>query len=257
MRNIMARMAVALLRVLPKFRKNGAGVLVDLAMLSEIRRRNLTYLSAEKLRSLVDACRTVEEHAVPGLIVEAGCALGGSAIALAKTKQREREFRVYDVFAMIPAPGSSDTSDVHARYEEIKSGRSRGIGNDVYYGYRTDLFDTVLCNFRDFGVDLQSSRVHLIKGLLQETMSIDQPVALAHIDVDWYDPVMTCLKRIVPRLSVGGMIVMDDYHDWGGCRRAVDEFFAGINGAFTFDDSARSLKITRLCPQGVDSASAE
>lgn len=77
-------------------------------------------------------------------------------------------------------------------------------------------------------------------------MTIDQPVALAHVDVDWYDPVKTCLERIVPRLSVGGAVVLDDYHDWGGCRKAADEYFQAQRERFAMDDSARSMKITRL-----------
>ncbi|MEY4519181.1 MAG: hypothetical protein RLZZ499_1780 [Cyanobacteriota bacterium] len=55
-------------------------------------------------------------------------------------------------------------------------------------------------------------------------MVVEQPVAFAHIDVDCYKPVLTSLKRIFPNLVVGGSITLDDYHDWGGCRKATDEF---------------------------------
>jgi asparagine synthase (glutamine-hydrolysing) len=55
-------------------------------------------------------------------------------------------------------------------------------------------------------------------------MVIEQPVAFAHIDVDWYEPVLTSLKRIFPHLVVGGSIILDDYHDWGGCRKATENF---------------------------------
>ena len=66
----------------------------------------------------------------------------------------------------------------------------------------------------------------LIKGLVQDTMRIDQPVAFAHVDVDWYEPVLTCLQRVFPKLVEGGSIILDDYHDWGGCRKATDEYIA-------------------------------
>jgi asparagine synthase (glutamine-hydrolysing) len=34
--------------------------------------------------------------------------------------------------------------------------------------------------------------------------------------------------------------------DWSGCRRATDEYFAGAVGTFVRDDSAGSLKITKV-----------
>ena len=42
-------------------------------------------------------------------------------------------------------------------------------------------------------------------------MHITQPVALAHVDVDWYEPVMTCLERVFPQLVVGGSIILDRF----------------------------------------------
>jgi asparagine synthase (glutamine-hydrolysing) len=60
---------------------------------------------------------------------------------------------------------------------------------------------------------------------------------------------MTCLSRIFPHLTVGGSIILDDYHDWGGCRKATDEYLERISGEFSLDDSAGSMKITRTAPQ--------
>ena len=36
--------------------------------------------------------------------------------------------------------------------------------------------------------------------------------------------------RLAPLLVPGGRLVLDDYHTWSGCRRAVDEYFAGRAG---------------------------
>jgi hypothetical protein len=66
-------------------------------------------------------------------------------------------------------------------------------------------------------------------------------MALAHIDVDWYEPVHVSLERIEPRLSPGGALVIDDYEDWSGCRRAVDEYFSGDRmHSYSMDLSAGS-----------------
>ena len=146
---------------------------------------------------------------------------------------------------MIPPPTPEDGSDVHKRFTTIESGNSRGIGGDNYYGYEKDLLDKVRRNLASYGVTEEANSVMLIEGLLQDTMSIGEAVAFAHIDVDWYEPVKVCLQRIVPKLVVGGSIILDDYQDWSGCRKATDEFFAHCEGNFSYDDSAGSLKITK------------
>jgi asparagine synthase (glutamine-hydrolysing) len=182
----------------------------------------------------------------PGCFIEAGCALGGSTILLSSVKDSVRRLYVYDVFEMIPAPTSDDGHDAHTRYQAISEGKSTGIGLNKYYGYEDSLYDIVQSNLKEFGVDQEKNNIFLIKGLLQDTMIINRTVALAHIDVDWYEPVKTCLERIIPNLAVGGVIIIDDYNDWSGCRKATDEYFQKANGQFRIDDSAGSLKITKI-----------
>lgn len=215
-------------------------------VIQHVKDNKLTYLTTEKLECISSTCQEVEEKQIPGLFIEAGCALGGSAILIAAAKARERKFKIYDVFGMIPAPSGHDTPDVHARYEVIRSGQSQGIDGDTYYGYMSDLRMVVERNLKNYGIDLPSNNISLIEGLLQDTMHFGEPVAFAHVDVDWYEPVMTALERIAPRLSIGGSVIVDDYYDWGGCKRAVDEFLAKCNLHLLIDDSARSRKLTRV-----------
>lgn len=214
-------------------------------VIAYIREKKLTYLTDKKLFSLLSTCQDIEKIKLDGIFLEAGCALGGSSILMASIKSAKRPLLIYDVFGMIPPPTDEDTQDVHERYKTISEGKSTGIGGDKYYGYEENLYDIVLSNFRDFNIDCEKQNVQLIKGLVQETMLINQPVAFAHIDVDWYEPVMTCLTRVFPYLIVGGSIVLDDYHDWGGCRKATDEYLHTVSGEFLLDDSAGSMKITR------------
>jgi asparagine synthase (glutamine-hydrolysing) len=218
----------------------------DRDIIKRIKARKLTYLSVRRLESLITTCRATEENNVPGLFIEAGCALGGSAALIASIKVFERRFQVYDVFTMIPPPTKDDTEDVRDRYQSIVKGESKGLGGDKYYGYQEDLYEKVRSNLEGFGIALSAQHVTLIKGLLQDTLAVGEPVAFAHIDVDWYDPVMTCLTRLYPNLSVGGSIILDDYYDWGACRKAADEFLRGHDGTYVLDGRAGSLKITRV-----------
>jgi len=217
----------------------------DRKIIAQIRARKLTYLSVRKLACLAKTARALSDRGVEGVFLEAGCALGGSAILLSKCKQADRPFYVYDVFGMIPPPSENDPADVHARYRSIVQGQSAGIEGEKYYGYESNLHDLVVSNLESFGVDLERDRVQLFKGLVEDTLHLTQPVALAHVDVDWYEPVKTCLARVFPHLSVGGCLILDDYHDWGGCRKATDQFLATIPGQYTVDDTAGSLTLCR------------
>ncbi|WP_309385001.1 TylF/MycF/NovP-related O-methyltransferase [Cerasicoccus frondis] len=214
-------------------------------LITEIKMRKLTYLSERKLASIVNSINEIETLKLEGAFIEAGCALGGSSILIAKTKSTQRPQLVYDVFGMIPPPTDEDSDDVHRRYQNILKGDSVGIEGDKYYGYENDLITIVQGNFERFGVDLEERSVRLIKGLVQDTLLVDGAVSFAHIDVDWYDPVMTCLERIYPKLVVGGCIILDDYMDWGGCRKATDEYLKKVAGTFRLDDRSGALKIIR------------
>lgn len=215
-------------------------------LIEQIRKKKLTYLPKRKLTSLIYTCNEIKASNLSGIFIEAGCALGGSSILISKLKDPNSPFYIYDVFGMIPPPTQEDTQEVHKRYRTILEGKSSGIGGDKYYGYEENLYDVVLSNLRDFEINCQKESVTLIKGLVQDTMKINQPVVFAHIDVDWYDPVKTCLEQIFPNLVVGGSLILDDYHVWGGCRKATDEYLRKHVGQFSMDDSFGSMKITKL-----------
>lgn len=208
----------------------------EIQLIKKIRRKHLTYLTNERLAHIVRSCKKIEQLGIEGMFIEAGCALGGSAILISSVKDINRPFRVYDVFGMIPPPTHEDPQEVHNRYRTISAGKSGGIGGDKYYGYEVNLHDKVYANFESFNIDPKDNSIELIKGLIQHTMAIENPVAFAHIDVDWYEPVKISLERIFPYLSPGGSIVLDDYHDWGGCKKATDEFLETVPGQFLFSD---------------------
>ena len=213
-------------------------------LVRQVRKRRLTYLGYDALSDLERTVRRLDAEGVPGIIVEAGCALGGSTVVLGVTKHPDRPLRAYDVFGMIPPPSDADGADIHARYQTIVRGESIGIGGDRYYGYSDDLRDKVANTLRSFGLDLEARRIELVQGLFQDTVRIDGPVALAHIDADWYESVRTCLERIEPHLSPGGVLVIDDYDHWSGCRKAVDEYFANKRDQYSFVRRSR-LHIVR------------
>lgn len=194
-------------------------------VIAQVQEERLTFLRASRLSDLAALVLDLDRRGIPGLVIEAGTARGGSAITMAAAKAPERPMRVYDVFAMIPPPSTRDGEDVHERYATIAKGEAKGKEGDVYYGYRSDLLTEVTESFERHGVPLADHHVELVAGLFDDTLHVDEPVAFAHLDGDWYESTMTCLQRIAPHVVPGGRIVLDDYYAWSGCRDAVDDYF--------------------------------
>jgi O-methyltransferase len=201
---------------------------IDRARISTIARtavrERLTYLSLPRIRNIERCIHDLNRRGVPGDFLEAGVALGGSAIIMASQMGLERSFHGYDVFGQIPPPSDADDPYARERYELIVSGNSKGLGDDEYYGYVDDLYLRVVGAFRRHGLDVDGTRIALHAGVFEDTLEVSRPVALAHVDCDWYESVRVCLERVGPKLSVGGYVIVDDYNDFAGCARAVDEY---------------------------------
>ena len=112
----------------------------------------------------------------------------------------------------------------------------------MYYGYRQNLLSEVKGNFARHGLRVGTEGIHLHEGLFEDTWPTTaiQSLALVHIDCDWYDPVSYCLEAVGSRLNPGGVIIIDDFHDYGGARIAVEEFL-DRNPRYAFDDGPNPI----------------
>jgi asparagine synthase (glutamine-hydrolysing) len=213
--------------------------------IEKVKSRSLTYLDKGALIDLARVVLETESRDVTGDIIEAGCALGGSSIIFAACKHKNRKLLVYDAFGMIPPPSDKDGQDVKQRYEQIANGEAVGIDGNTYYGYFDDLRKIVSNNFCEFGFGLKENNISLIEGYYEDTLHINSPISVAHIDCDWYHSVYLCLEQIAPMLSKGGIMTIDDYYTWSGCRKAVDEYFRDKDDDFQFRTRNR-LQVKRL-----------
>ena len=83
-----------------------------------------------------------------------------------------------------------------------------------------------------------AKHVTIIKGWFDQTLDrypADKPIALMRLDVDWYDSTMTCLQKLFSKVAVGGMIILDDYHNWDGCARAIHDYLSAEKRAERLD----------------------
>lgn len=116
------------------------------ALIAGLREKRLTYVGSTKLRNLAWAAFDVGQRGVKGDFVEAGVALGGSAILLGHLKPPSANLCLFDVFSLIPPPGEQDGVDAHERFDVISSGKAEGLGGNRYYGCVDDLQEAVRSN---------------------------------------------------------------------------------------------------------------
>ena len=60
---------------------------------------------------------------------------------------------------------------------------------------------------------------------LKDKKNLPKKISLLRLDTDWYDSTKVELDILYPKLIKGGILIIDDYGDMKGAKKAVDEFF--------------------------------
>ena len=180
--------------------------------------RPYTMVSPARLFSLFSLAREVCTEDLPGNFVECGVAAGGSSALLgaviAKYTKRSRSLFACDTFEGMPATSDVDT---HCGQQADLTGWGSGTCAAPVESLRE------VC--AKLGVD---QIVRPVKGLFADTLPALRaeigPIALLHMDGDWYSSTRDILQNLFDNVVSGGRIQIDDYGYWEGCARAVKEF---------------------------------
>lgn len=193
--------------------------------------RAFTATSPERVAALCSAIRYLVRNSIPGAIIECGVWRGGSMMAIAHTLLElgapDRDLYLYDTFAGMPPPGDSDirTSDGKTANEVLRERGPHAIGNAWCVASMEEV------QYNVYGTGYPQERIHFVPGLVEETLPGGAPekIALVRLDTDWYESTKHELVHLYPRVVSGGVVVFDDYGEWGGAQRAVDEYFAALD----------------------------
>lgn len=170
--------------------------------------RPYTMSSRLKLRSLKSLAELLNQNQVPGDFVECGTFKGGSAAVISTALTSERKIWLFDSFEGLP--------DVKEEVDGADSkdwvGKCRAAEEDVLEALKT--------------VGVSPEQYLIRKGWFQDTFkqTLPEQVALLHCDADWYDSVLLTLETFYDRIPPGGVVVLDDFGWWEGCREAFYDF---------------------------------
>jgi len=181
--------------------------------------RPYSVLGTERLFSLYRSAKSICQRDLPGNFVECGCFKGGAVALLASVVKRysvrPRWVYAFDTFSGMPQPAEID--------------RHSGIpANETAFGAGSlkaplDEFLVVICE--RMGV---MEIVKPIQGLFADTLPACKAeigsIALLHADADWYASTMEIFSNLYGAVTAGGVVQIDDYGHWEGCRQAVHDF---------------------------------
>lgn len=184
-------------------------------------------VDATDIRIVLTELEKVLDRQIPGDIVELGCYIGTTSLFIRRLldqRDEHRAFHAYDSFEGLPPKSREDESLAGTSFQAGKLAVSK---------------KQFIREFQKAGLRLPI--VH--KGWFNELTDGDVPeqIAFAFLDGDFYESIRDSLKLVLPRMSAGGIIVIDDYarEALPGVARAVHE--AGLQA-----QSLHGLGIVRI-----------
>jgi len=201
-------------------------------------RQNTMLLNDLRLINIRESISYISQASITGTYVECGVWKGGSSAYAAYCLKREGNIvpiHLFDAFDDICEPdaavdGERAIKDVggiqnaQGRLKAVKGVYDRigGHGNDAHV---RSLINGSIINY-----PLENIIIH--KGWFQDTLplaidSIDR-ISILRLDGDWYSSTKVCLEQLYPLVSKGGVVIIDDYDAYDGCKKAVDEYLKSI-----------------------------
>jgi hypothetical protein len=174
-----------------------------------------TMIGVKRLANLRTLAEEVIANRIPGDFIETGVWRGGACIMMRAVLNAynvtDRRVWVADSFEGLPVPDvdryPADAGSDYHTFEEL------AISSE-----------TVRRNFEKYG--LLDDQVVFLKGWFRDTLpkAPIQALALLRLDGDLYESTMDALNALYDKLSVGGYVIVDDYHVVPGCNKAIGDF---------------------------------
>lgn len=157
---------------------------------------------------------------VPGAIVECGVLKGSSFSRFAMFREIfsnpfSKKIIGFDTFGKFPETFFED--DQRPRKQQITSGGIDSISTE-------QLYDVLKHKGTDRNVELvQGDITETVPKYIKENPELK--ISLLNLDTDIYEPAVTILENLYPRITKGGILILDDYETFPGEAKAVDDYF--------------------------------
>lgn len=194
---------------------------------SEILARCLPYtcVGEARLAAWIADVRAALQSGIEGHIVECGVLNGGCVFAAAMVLDdhcanhpdfSDRQVFAFDTFSGMTRPGPHDIDHDGQHAAAILAATPQGEGYWCHAGIHRFLDNADACHC--------PPNFQCIEGDILGTLPARAPfpIAALRLDLDWHDLTAHAIRHLVPLLSPGAPIHIDDYGHWLGARKATD-----------------------------------
>ena len=194
-------------------------------------------VSKERFLSLYHSINYIYKNNISGDFVECGVFKGGSAMMMAYAmkefdlnNENNKKIWLYDTFEGMANPSEHDENIFNQKaILELKKIKKEENKKDIWAFSSINYVDQ---NILKTGV--AKKNIVYVKGLVENTLAEKKPneISLLRLDTDFYESTKIELETLYPLLVKGGILIVDDYGHWKGCKKAVDEFFQNKKDIF-------------------------
>jgi hypothetical protein len=183
-----------------------------------------TMIGVKRIANLRMLVERVIQQQIPGDLIETGVWRGGACILMRAVLNaynvKNRRVWVADSFEGVPAPDLANyPADRDSDYHK--------------YGDLSVPLETVRRNIEKYG--LLDDQIVFLKGWFKDTLPAApiNRLAVLRLDGDLYESTIVALNALYNKLSIGGYVIVDDYHVVPFCKRAIHDFLAAAQIAPT------------------------
>lgn len=192
--------------------------------------KSYTMTSPERIFALIQSVKYILNANIAGTIVECGVWRGGGMMAVADTLLKhgkfDRDLYLFDTFEGMTKPSHLDISYLNESASALFSVQKvTDYSSEWCYAQMEEVQRNL------FGTGYPQEKLKFIKGRVEDKLPSLAPetIALLRLDTDWYESTRHELVHLYPRLSSGGVLIIDDYGYWEGAKKATDEYFSQNN----------------------------
>jgi len=179
--------------------------------------KKYSMITTERFLNNINSVKLVEKNNIQGDIVEIGVWKGGSMLSMILASSTEREFYLYDTFEGMTEPTVLDKD-----YKNVQA-------SDILNKPSIKCLSTLDEVKKNIYTHVKDKKIHFIKGDILLNKTFPSKIAVLRLDTDWYESTKYELEIFYPLVSEGGVVIIDDYGHWEGCKIAVDEFIKDRN----------------------------
>ena len=193
--------------------------------------KSLKYSMTTSIRmwALLQSAKEVLKKKIKGDFVECGVWRGGNIILLKNIlEQHKIKKNVYgfDTFQGMTEPTRHDVDTENNSASILMKNTNKNDQEFSIWAY-SSLEKTKKNIYKNIK---SKKNLKLIQGKVEDTLvikeNVPKKISLLRLDTDWYESTKIELEILYPLLQKGGILIIDDYGHFKGCRKAVDEYFS-------------------------------